>query len=399
MPSDGQLVVVGASLAGVRAAEAARLAGFTGRITLVGAETHFPPVDRPPLSKAVLADRTGAPPPVLRVDDALDARPVLGRRAVRLDPAARRVDLDDGAVLDYDGLVVATGATPRLLPGTEGRTNVHMLRTVEDALRLRGALGPGVRVAVIGAGVLGCEIAATGRGLGAEVTLVDLFQQPMLRVLGPEMGRVVARKHADHGVRLALGRRVLGLRGTRRVDGVVLDGDEVVDADVVVVSVGVIPETEWLAGSGLTLVDGVVCDEACFARGGAGSVVAAGDVARWAHPVLGRDVRVEHWTNAVSQAQAAARNLVAALAGADVEPYAALPYSWTDQYDWKIQVVGELGEDTKVEEGEPGGRCVVSCSSAGRLTGVVCVNWPNRVGRWRRQILAAAAERPTKGRA
>lgn len=394
MPSDQHIVVVGASLAGLRAAEATRMAGFDGRLTLVGAETHFPPVDRPPLSKAVLADRTDRPPATLRVDESLDAELLLGRRAVGLDPGSRVVRLEDGTELRYDGLVIATGATPRLLPGAEGRTNVHVLRTVEDSQRLRRVIGPGVRVTVIGAGVLGCEIAATSRGLGAEVALIDLFEQPMLRVLGPELGAVAARKHADEGVRLFLGRRVLGLRSAPEADGVVLDGDEVVDADVVVVSVGVIPETAWLADSGLKLVDGVVCDEACFALGADRTIVAAGDVARWAHPVLGRDMRVEHWTNAVSQGQAAGRNLVAALAGrTEFEPYQALPYYWTDQYDWKVQVVGDLAENTKIEEGELGGeRFVVSFSSGGRLTGVLCVNWPNRIGRWRPKILAAASE-------
>jgi NADPH-dependent 2,4-dienoyl-CoA reductase/sulfur reductase-like enzyme len=394
MPSEEHIVVVGASLAGLRAAEAARMAGFDGRLTLIGAETHFPPVDRPPLSKAVLADRFERPAARLRVDESLDAELLLGRRAVGLDLGSRVVRLENGDELAYDGLVIATGATPRLLPGMEERTNVHVLRTVEDSYRLRGVLGPGVRVAVIGAGVLGCEIAATSRGLGAEVALIDVFEQPMLRVLGPELGRVAACKHADQGVRLFLGRRVLGLRGTPEVDGVVLDADEVVEADVVVVSVGVVPETAWLADSGLTLGDGVVCDEACFALGGDRTVVAAGDVARWTHPLLGRDVRVEHWTNAVSQGLSAGRNLVAGLGGrTEFEPYQDLPYYWTDQYDWKIQVVGGLAEDTKVEEGELGGeRCVVSFSSAGRLTGVLCVNWPNRIGRWRRTILAAASE-------
>lgn len=394
MPSDPSIVVVGTSLAGVRAAEAARRAGFGGRITLVGAETHFPPVDRPPLSKAVLADQADQPPPTLRIDEALAPELLLGRRATGLDVAGRVVHLDSEDELAYDGLIIATGATPRMLPGMGGRTNVHVLRTVDDSLRLRRSLGPGVRVAVIGAGVLGCEIAATSRKLGAEVALIDLFEQPMLRVLGPELGRVAARKHAENGVRLFLGRRVLGLRGAAEVDGVILDGDEIIEADVVVVSVGVIPETEWLADSGLTLVDGVACDEYCFALGSDRAVVAAGDVARWLHPVLAREMRVEHWTNAVSQGQVAGRNLAAALSGrTEFESYRVLPYYWSDQYDWKIQVVGELAEDTKVEEGELGGeRFVVSFSSGGRLTGVLCVNWPNRIGKWRPRILAAASE-------
>lgn len=395
MPSDRHIVVVGASLAGVRAAEAARRAGFPGRITLVGAESHFPPIDRPPLSKAALAAGTERPPDALRVDATLDAELLLGRRATGLDTGARLVTLDDGADLYYDGLVIATGATPRVVPGADGRTNVHVLRTVEDSRRLACALGEGVRVAIVGAGVLGCEIAATSRALGAEVALIDLLEQPMVRVLGPELGQMAAAKHARQRVRLHLGRRVLGFRGTPEVDAVVLDGDEVVAADVVVVAVGVVPETDWLRGSNLNVADGVVCDEACFALGSEHTAVAAGDVARWAHPVLGREVRVEHWTNAVSQGQTAARNLVAALDGQrEFEPYQPLPYYWTDQYDWKMQIFGEPAEDTKVEEGELGGeRFVVSFSSQGRLTGVLCVNRPNRIGRWRPKILEAATEK------
>jgi NADPH-dependent 2,4-dienoyl-CoA reductase/sulfur reductase-like enzyme len=269
-----------------------------------------------------------------------------------------------------------------------------VLRTAEDAVQLRDSLTPGTRVAVIGAGVLGCEIAATCRGLGLDVSLIDLFPAPMLRVVGPDLAQVFMRLHADHGVELHLGRQVLGLRGSPDVDAVVLDGDELIRADVVVVSIGVVPDTDWLIDSGLELVDGVACDEQCFALGVADrSVVAAGDVARWHHPQIGRDIRVEHWTNAVSHAQAAAANLVAAVTGqGEPEPYSALPYAWSDQYDWKIQTIGVLGPEISLEEGSLDDRqFVVSYRDGGRLVGALCVNWPNRVARWRKQITEAAS--------
>jgi NADPH-dependent 2,4-dienoyl-CoA reductase/sulfur reductase-like enzyme len=388
MATSTHIVVVGSSLAGVRSAEAARRAGFEGRISLVGSEKHFPPVDRPPLSKKFMHDATTGD--VLRVAPDLGLDLLLGRDAVALDIHDRRVSLDDGSALGYDGLVIATGASARRLPGTEGRANVHVLRTVEDAAGLRAALRPGVRVAVIGAGVLGCEIAATCRRLELDVTLIDVFSEPMLRILGPSVASIVAGLHHGHGVRLRLGRQVLGLRGVTEADGVVLDHDEVIDADVVVVAIGAAPETRWLEGSGLELADGVVCDSACFAPAAGRTVVAAGDVARWHHPLLDRNIRVEHWTNAVSQGQAAGRNLVTALRGdGDPVPYDVLPYFWTDQYDWKLQFLGMLGEDAAFEEGEPGDRrFVVSYRTEGRLVGVLCANRPNRIPQWRPRIVA-----------
>jgi 3-phenylpropionate/trans-cinnamate dioxygenase ferredoxin reductase subunit len=388
-----RLVVVGASLAGVRAAEGLRRKGHTGALTLIGAEPHWPPYDRPPLSKQVLSQGADRPAERVKVDPALEVDLELGRRAIGLDVVQRQVRLDDDRLVDYDGLVVATGATVRRLPDTQDRANVHVVRTVEDADRLRSQLQAGRRVAVIGAGVLGCEIAATCRKLGLEVSLIDVFDAPMLRVLGPACAGAVADLHRRHGVRLLLGRQVLGLRGEAAVDAVLLDGDEVVETDLVVVSIGAVPETAWLEGSGLQLADGLMCDEACFALGSDRTIVAAGDVARWAHPLLGRAIRIEHWTNAASQAQVASQNLLAVVSGVgDVVPYAALPYYWSDQYDWKLQFIGTLGEDTVLEEGSPeDGKFVVTYHSEGRLVGMLSVNWPSMVPRWRPKIVAAAS--------
>jgi NADPH-dependent 2,4-dienoyl-CoA reductase/sulfur reductase-like enzyme len=386
---EAHIAVVGASLAGTRAAETLRRQGFAGHITMVGAEEHFPPVDRPPLSKTAL----GAQQPLdrVRVQDALDVEMLLGRTAVQLDVAGRRVRLDDDTELAYDGLVVATGADARVLPGSDELGNVHVLRSARDAERLRSALAGCRQVAVIGAGVLGCEIAATCRGLGREVDLIDLAPLPMLRVVGTDMAPVVGDLHRARGVRFHLGRRVLGLEGSGTATGVRIEGDgeeEFVPADVVVVAIGADPSTGWLTGSGLEIADGVVCDAAGLAVGSAGTVAAAGDVARWFHPLLARTVRVEHWTNAVTQGQAAAQNLLASVTGVgEASPYTALPYFWSDQYDWKLQVIGMVGDTAKPEEGSPDdGRFVVSYRSEGRLVGALCVNMPSRLGRWRRRI-------------
>lgn len=386
MTDRSHIVVVGSSLAGVRAAEAIRRTGFDARVTLVGAEKHFPPVDRPPLSKKFLREESLGEP--LRIAPDLDIDLRLACEATGLDPSAREVSLDDGSRLRYHGLVVATGATARRLPGTEGLRNVHVLRTLEDAAALKSALVPGARVAVIGAGVLGCEIAATCRALGIDATVIDVFSQPMLRILGPHVAPLLAGLHREHGVRMLLDQRVLGLRGQDMADGVLLAGGQVVECDLVVVAIGAFPETRWLEDSGLDLADGVVCDSECFARGGDRRIVAAGDVARWHHRLLGETLRVEHWSNAVAQGQVAGRNLVAELSGSgETASYDALPYFWTDQYDWKVQFIGVLGEEARFEEGQPGDRAfVVSYRSRGRLVGALFANRPSRLAAWRKLI-------------
>ncbi|MDX6356922.1 MAG: hypothetical protein QOF98_3825 [Streptomyces sp.] len=411
-----RVVVVGSSLAGVRGAEALRRAGFSGGITLVGAEAHFPPYDRPPLSKQILAGSLGPEEGRLRVDSGVNVDLLLGRRAVGLDLARRTVlldagpdggldgRLDEGAddnALPYDGLFIATGASPRN-PWADWtpEQGVHTLRNLDDSLRLRDELRGPVKVAIVGAGFIGCEVAATCRALGLDVTLVDTLPLPMLRAVGPEMGEVLAAFHRSRGVRLALGRSVAGLVGHDRVKGVQLDGDELVEADVVVVAIGAAPQTHWLADSGLELADGVVCDARGFAVGAptapaAPTIVAAGDVARWTHPMTGTGLRVEHWTNAVGQAQVAARNLAARLAGTEpAESYATIPYFWSDQHDWKLQYVGfpagqDSGARVEVELGAvEDGKFVATYHRDGRLVGALCVNWPAQVPKYRKRIVA-----------
>jgi NADPH-dependent 2,4-dienoyl-CoA reductase/sulfur reductase-like enzyme len=397
-----RVVVVGASLAGLRSAEALRRAGFAGRVTMVGAEEHFPPYDRPPLSKQILAGRWSPEQGRLRLDDGIDLTLLLGRRAIGLDLAERTVAVDDGTTLPFDGLVLATGAAARNPWAGEWtpERGVHTLRSLADCVRLQGDLRGAARVAIIGAGFVGCEVAATGRSLGLDVTVVDSCPWPMLRAAGPRMGAVLTAFHRDRGVRLALGRAVTALAGNGRVEGIVLDGDELVEADVVVVAVGAAPQTGWLEGSGLRLDDGVVCNEYCFATR-TDTIVAAGDVARCTHPVTGQRLRGEHWTNAVTQAQVAAGNLAARLAGRpEAEPYAALPYVWSDQHDWKLQFVGFTGPgdpstgDTEVtvDEGTvDSGRFVAAYRRDGRLAGALCVNWPARVPGYRKRIRAEAS--------
>ena len=382
----GTVVVVGASLAGVRAAQALRREGHRGRIVLVGAEDHWPPFDRPPLSKQVLTGAWEPDKARLRVPDPFEADLVLGRRAVALDLGGS-VALDDGSSLDFDRLVVATGATPVRLPNTAPLAGVHLLRSIDDCLALRRDLDGARRVAVVGGGVIGCEVASSCRSLGLEVTLVEALDVPLLRVLGPEMGRLAIGLHEAHGVDLRLGTSVTAVEGEGGVERLLLSDSEVVEADVVVVGIGVRPETAWLEGSGLTLDDGVVCDEACVADGSGGRVVAAGDVARWVHPLFGASMRVEHWTNASDQAMHAARVLVHGAEAAG--PFAAVPYFWSDQHGTKLQFVGTSAPDDAVlvvEGSLDAGKYVAAYTRHGTVVGALCVNWPARTVPWRKLI-------------
>ena len=386
------VTVVGASLAGLRAAETLRREGFDGTITVVGDETDAP-YDRPPLSKQVLA---GEWPPerVALYDEAtladlrLDWR--LGQRAVGFDAAERAVTLDGGERIVADGVMIATGARPRTLPGTEGLAGVYTLRSLADSLAIRAEFDATPRrVVVVGAGFIGAEVAATARGRGLDVTVVEMADVPLERVLGAAMGRVCADVHVDHGVDLRLGIGVASLAGTDRVEQVVLSDGTRLDADVVVVGVGVIPNTEWLAGSGLEIADGVVCDETTLAAPG---VVAAGDVARWPNRLFGESMRVEHWDNAISQGIAAANRLLAGDGGG--EPFAPIPWFWSDQYDRKIHLAGRSGpdDDVHVVTGSPAERRFAAIyGRAGRLVGVLAFNRPRHVMQYRRLIARGAS--------
>jgi NADPH-dependent 2,4-dienoyl-CoA reductase/sulfur reductase-like enzyme len=352
LPSDSTVVVLGASLAGLRAAEEVRHEGHNGPVIVIGDEQHVP-YDRPPLSKQFLAGKWEVDRLHHHAPDKLDTLGIefrLGRRADGLDTDARTVSLDDGTDLHYDGLIIATGARARALPRTEDVPGVHTLRTLDDAEALiadLAAAGAGAHVVVIGAGFIGSEVAATCRGLGFEVTLIEALPTPLGRVLGDQMGAACASLHADAGVALRTGvgvDRVVAETGAGSGTAPIsvhLDDGDVLSADVVVVGIGVAPAVDWLAGSGLPVDDGVVCDEALFA---AERVVAAGDVARWTHRGLGQSLRVEHWTNAAESGVAATRNLL----HGRTEPYEPVLFFWSDQYATKIQVIGRTSPDDEV---------------------------------------------------
>jgi len=393
---DATVVVVGASLAGLRAAEELRHEHHQGPVIVIGDESHAP-YDRPPLSKQLLSGKWDVERIHHHTPDAMDALGIefrLGQRASALDLAGRQVHLAHGDRVDFDGLVIATGAAARTLPGTGSFPRVWTLRTLDDCLGLKADLaevGEGARVVVIGGGFIGGEVAATCHGLGAKVTIVEALATPLERILGAEMGRACTRLHLDQGVAVRAG------VGVDRLDSypdpttpvaVHLEDGSMLAADVVVVGIGVVPSTGWLEGSGLTLEDGVVCDENLFAAEG---VVAAGDIARWFHPGLKEVMRIEHWTNAAEGGAVAGKNLVAGSAGAT--PYGPVPFFWSDQYQTKIQAIGRPGPDDEVVvvDGAPDGGPMVALYRRGdRLRAVLTFSRPRQLMAYR-PLLAAGA--------
>ncbi len=380
------IAVVGASLAGLRAVEALRREGYEGRLVWIGAEPHLP-YDRPPLSKQILRGEWEPERTMLRKQgcDDLEVELRLGTRAVSLDPSARRLSLDDGSRIDYDGLLIATGASPRTLPGARELEGVHLLRTLDDALTLRRAFERSPRVCVVGAGFIVAEVAASARECGLEVTVVEPLATPCVRALGPGMGAVLAEVHRDHGVDLRLGTGVEALEGAGRIESARLSDGTRVAADLLVIGIGVSPETGWLASSGLKLEDGVVCDATCATD--APGVVAAGDVARWHNPLFDESMRVEHWSNAVEQGVHAAGRLLAGEGGA--EPFAPVPTFWSDQYDRRIQFAGSIRADDQVQVvlgTLQERRFVALYRRAGRLTGALAFNRAPDLIRFKRQI-------------
>jgi NADPH-dependent 2,4-dienoyl-CoA reductase/sulfur reductase-like enzyme len=399
LTADSTVLVVGASLAGWRAVETLRSDGFDGKISLIGEEQHLP-YDRPPLSKQILAG-TWPPEKAVLADKRRSSEhrihEVLGRRAVRLDAESRKVELDDGTILEGDGIVVTTGARPRALPGTEGlgqRDGLFTLRTLDDSLALRVAVTAvdEARVVVIGAGFIGAEVASTCAALGCRVTVLEALDVPLRNVLGPLIGSHFASLQESHGVDLRTG---VGVRSVRRVAAeeggaapgssdpgrlvIELSGGETFHADVVVVGIGVVPATEWLADSGLTIDNGVVCDERLFAADG---VVAAGDIARWQWRRDGGEelIRIEHWQVAAEAGVAAARSLLAGRA--DAPAFAPVPYFWSDQYGIRLQVLGSPrgSDEIHVAEGSPEeGKFLALFGRADRLRAVMAIGKPRQL--------------------
>ncbi|HEV8299132.1 MAG TPA: FAD-dependent oxidoreductase [Acidimicrobiales bacterium] len=386
------VTIVGASLAGIRGAEALRRDGFDGNITLIGDEPR-PPYDRPPLSKQVLAGTWEPERTALLTDEALadlDLDLRLGRRAAGLDLGARAIALDDGEVHGFDGLLIATGASPRTIPGATGLEGVYTLRTLDDCLAIRRTFDatPG-RVVVVGAGFIGAEVAATARVRGLDVTLIEALPVPLGRVLGDMVGSVCGEVHRDHGVDLRVGVGVDGLDGTGRVERVRLSDGQAIDADVVIVGVGVAPNTGWLEGSGLTLDNGVVCDATALAAPG---VTAAGDVARWPNLRFAETMRVEHWDHAIEMGAHAARRLLQS--DDEAAPFAPVPFFWSDQYDRKIQLAGRAHPDDDVEVVAGSfeeRRFVALYGRNGRVVGVLGFNRPRQVMQYRQLIVDRAS--------
>ena len=400
--------MVGASLAGLRAAEGLRRFGFDGDLTVVGAESHLP-YDRPPLSKQVLTGKADVADVELDRADGLEVEWLLSTRATALDIQKRRVRLAPVAAsspvgstdeLAYDLLVIATGAAPRILPSFEPLAGALYLRTVEDALRIREALLRAQQAIVIGAGFIGLEVASSATSLGVEVTVLEALPVPLSRAIGDEMGRAVADFHRRNGVKVRTGVAVDRIVGSGVVEGARLSDGEVVPGQLVVVGVGVSPVTGWLESSGVDLGDGVLCDGSLRVTSGGHpipGVVAAGDVARWLHPSYGTRVRVEHWTNAVEQGEAAARTLMMGDAAPSFSP---VPYFWSDQHGAKIQFVGDASEwdDSVVTYGTvEEDRFVVAYGRRGRLTAALGMRRPAKVMAMQRLIEEGAAFPPDVG--
>jgi 3-phenylpropionate/trans-cinnamate dioxygenase ferredoxin reductase component len=380
---DSSVVIAGGGLAAQRAAETLRARGHSGPIRIVCGEP-VTPYDRPPLSKELLAG--GGSAPAFRPPDWYPSNSVellLGRSAARLDASRRRLWLDDGAELAYDALIVATGSHPRRLPSLAGRPNVHVLRTLGDAVRLREALVPGARLAIVGAGFVGQEVAATARGLGAEVTLVEAASAPLVHVLGERLGGWFADLHRAEGVRLELGASVAEAQPAvagAPVDSLVLADGRSIACDAVLVAIGVVPETRWLAGS--PLAGGPVAVDA-GGRTPIPGVFAAGDVAGY-----------DHWEPAARLGVAAARSILG-LPVADAPP----PSFWSDQYGVRIHLVGSAaGADAVEVDGDPSARDFTAVlRRRGVLIGALLVGRPRDLPLWRRRL--ADARQPERNAA
>jgi 3-phenylpropionate/trans-cinnamate dioxygenase ferredoxin reductase subunit len=379
------VVVVGASLAGLRTVQGLRQRGSEARITLIGAESGLP-YNRPPLSKEILTGK--AEPESVRLispEDfaALDVEYRDATTATGLDLASKVLTLHTGESLSYGILVIATGSAPRRIPSLPDLGGVHVLRTLEDALALKRDLDAATSIAVIGGGFIGAEVASSARSLGKDAAIIDVLPVLMQRGLGEVLAERMTQLHRDAGIALHLGVGVDGLVGTQRVEGVRLADGTVVPADVVVVGIGTAPNTQWLEDSGLQIADGVVCDEYLRA---APDVFAVGDVARWAHPAFEHTIRAEHWTAAVEHA-----DVVAATILGTPTVMQTVPYVWSDQLGIKLQIAGHITPEDEIEFVlDEDGKWLALTGSGGVQHGIAAVKAPGPFIKQKMKLAAGA---------
>ncbi|HNM94391.1 MAG: FAD-dependent oxidoreductase [Mycolicibacterium sp.] len=380
------IVIVGGGLAAARTAEQLRKSEFSGPVTIVSDEVHLP-YDRPPLSKDVLhadLDDVTLKPAEFYAENDITLR--LGSAARNVDTAAQTVTLADGSVLGYDELVIATGLVPRRIPSFPELDGIRVLRSLDDALALRGQASSARNAVIVGAGFIGCEVAASLRKLGVAVVLVEPQPTPLASVLGEQVGALVTRLHRAEGVDVRTGVGVAEVRGQDgRVTSVFLTDGTELDADLVVVGIGSRPATDWLEGSGITVDNGIVCDEA--GRTSAPHVWALGDAASW-RDATGHQVRVEHWSNVAEQA----RVVVPRMLGQEPPEAVVVPYFWSDQYDVKIQCLGEpeAGDIVHIVE-DDGRKFLAYYERDGVVAGVVGGGMPGKVMKSRAKIASGAA--------
>lgn len=374
--------MVGASIAGLRFVESARRQGYDGRIRLVGAEEHLP-YDRPPLSKSVLKGEVASESTQFKDHGYfrdLDVDLELGSPAISLDLSSRKVHLANGKQLGYTKMLIATGSQARQLPGVD-LEGLHTLRTLDDAVRIREAMEKNPKVVVIGSGFVGSEVAASARSRGLDVTVVEALSDPLVRILGPELGPRFSRIHRDNGTVVHCQTGVESVEGRDRVEAVRLSDGRVIEADLVICGIGARPSTDWLEGSGLPIKDGILANSHLQVTP---EIYAAGDVVRWDHALFGKDIRIEHWTNAAEQGAAAAQNM---LGLRESSPYIGVPYFWSDWYNDRVQFAGIPSPDYEIVLGDLNSdRFVAVYREQDRIVGAVSLNWPTMIMKFKALI-------------
>ncbi|TQO20045.1 NADPH-dependent 2,4-dienoyl-CoA reductase/sulfur reductase-like enzyme [Rhodoglobus vestalii] len=374
-----RVVIVGGSLAGVNAAEALREHGFEGDLTLISAEESLP-YDRPPLSKQMLLTDMAPEQLLLKESDwyeknGLDV--VLGNPARGLDPIAQRVALSDGTEREYDGLVLATGSAVRELSVVHGEPRLHVLHSMDDAIRLRAEFAPGKHLVLVGGGFIGLEVAAAARWQGLDVTVIARGPAPLSRVFVGDIGRWYQGLHERNGVNVRCGSALEAIEWGINGAVVTLTNGSVINADIVVAGVGSTPAVEWLANSGVEITNGLACTPDLMTS--VPNVVAAGDIVSWRNPIFDEEMRVEHWTNAIDQGRHAAATLLG-----NRDPFASVPYFWTDQFDTKMRFVGRTtGADHTNIETLSDDKLVATFGRDGVVIGAVCIGAPRQLAKYK----------------